>query len=80
MIKKILKSVDYGLIIIAVLLFGIGIVALYSANGGVNGNMEEVSKQLIWFFVGVVCMVIVLLINYDILRKALDSDLYFDDS
>ena len=76
MIKKVLKSIDYSLILIAFLLFGIGIVALYSANGGVNGNMEEVTKQLIWFAVGVVCMLVILLINYDILRQIVDANLY----
>ncbi len=68
MIKKIFKSIDYGLIVIALVLFGIGIVALHSANGGVNGNMEEVTKQLIWFGAGMVSMMVVLLIDYDILR------------
>jgi cell division protein FtsW (lipid II flippase) len=76
MIKKVLKSIDYSLILIAFLLFGIGIVALYSANGGVHGNMEEVTKQLIWFAVGVVCMLVILLINYNILRQIVDADLY----
>ena len=68
MIKKILKNVDYSLVVIALVLFGIGIVALHSANGGVNGNMEEVSKQLIWFLAGIVCMILMLFVDYDILR------------
>ena len=68
MLKKVLKSIDYGLIIIALVLFSIGIIALHSANGGVNGNMEEVTKQFIWLGVGLLCMVVVLLIDYDVLR------------
>lgn len=32
MFKKIIKSIDYTLIIVCVLLFIIGIIALYSAN------------------------------------------------
>ena len=69
MIKKILKSIDYSLIIIALILFGIGIIALHSANGGVNGNMEEVTKQLIWFGIGLVCMFIMMIIDYEIYKK-----------
>ena len=69
MFKKIFKSIDYGIIIIALVLFGIGIIALYSANGGVNGDTEEVTKQLIWFVAGATCMVIVLLVDYDLLGK-----------
>ena len=76
MFKKILKSIDYGLIIIAIILFGIGITALYSANGGVNGNTEEVTKQLRWFVAGVLSMILIIFIDYDLLRKALDTNLY----
>ena len=79
MFKKIFKSIDYGIIIIALMLFGIGITALYSANGGVNGDTEEVTKQLVWFAVGIVCMIIVLFIDYDLLRKTLDSNIRNND-
>lgn len=48
-LKKILKSLDYMIIIISLALFVIGIIALYSANGGVNGDTSEVTKQLVWF-------------------------------
>lgn len=75
-LKKILKSIDYMIIIISIALFGIGIVALYSANGGVNGDTSEVTKQLIWFGVGLVGMLIVLFVDYDLLRETLDSNLY----
>ncbi len=67
-LKKFLKSIDYMIIVIALILFGIGITALYSANGGVNGDISEVTKQLIWFGVGFAGMFIVFLIDYDFLR------------
>ena len=72
MIKRVFKNMDYSLIVIVLILFIIGIIALNSANGGVNGNMEEVSKQLIWFSVGIVCMILVLLVDYEIFREAMD--------
>ena len=68
-VKKILKSLDYMIIIISILLFGIGIVALYSANGGVNGDTTEVTKQIVWFLVGIAGMIVVLMIDYDLLGK-----------
>ena len=68
-VKKILKSLDYMIIIISILLFGIGIVALYSANGGVNGDTSEVTKQIVWFLVGIAGMIVVLMIDYDLLGK-----------
>lgn len=76
MIKKVLKSIDYGLVLIAIILFGIGIVALYSANGGVNGDTEEVTKQLVWFIAGISCMTVIIFIDYDLIRKTMDTNIY----
>ena len=72
MFKKVFKSIDYGLIIIAIILFGIGITALYSANGGVNGNTE-------WFIAGVLSMLLIIFVDYDLLRQTLDSNIYNND-
>ncbi len=68
-LKKFLKSIDYSLIVLALALFGIGIVALYSANGGVNGNTDEVTKQLMWFGIGIAAMVLMFFIDYEFLGK-----------
>lgn len=69
MLKKVFKSIDYSVIIIAIILFAVGIIALYSANGGVNGNMEEVTKQLIWFAAGIISMILITIIDYELLGK-----------
>ena len=75
-LKKLLKSIDYMIIIISVILFGIGITALYSANGGVNGDTSEVAKQFVWFIVGFISMFIVLFIDYNLLREIMDTNIY----
>lgn len=69
MIKKILKKMDYVLIAIVVLLFLIGIVALYSANGGINGDTGEVTKQIIWFVVGILGAFAIIMIDYNTIGK-----------
>lgn len=69
MIKKLLKAVDYGIIIICLILFGIGVVALFSANGGIEGDTSETFKQVIWFGVGFLLMIIIYFIDYDIFGK-----------
>lgn len=69
MVKKLLKAVDYGIIIICVMLFAIGVVALYSANGGIEGDPSETIKQLVWFGIGFVCMILIFFVDYDILSK-----------
>ena len=69
MIKKIIKSMDYSIIVITIILFVIGIIALYSANGGIEGDISETIRQLIWFGVGFVLAFIVILIDFDMFGK-----------
>lgn len=69
MIKKFLKSIDYSVLIICIILFGIGLIALFSANGGYDGNFDETRKQLLWFGIGFVVMTITAFVEYDIIGK-----------
>lgn len=69
MIKKVLKKMDYVLIAIVALLFLIGIIALYSANGGINGDTSEVTKQIIWFLVGCVGAVLMIVLDYNTIGR-----------
>ena len=69
MFKKIFKAMDYSIIIIAIILFVIGIIALYSANGGIEGDISETIRQLIWFGVGFAFAVLIIFIDYDIFGK-----------
>lgn len=69
MIKKIFKKMDYVIISIVVLLFLVGVVALYSANGGIDGDTSECVKQIIWFAVGVIGAVCIIMLDYNVLGK-----------
>lgn len=69
MLRKVFKSIDISVIIIVLLLFGIGMVALYSANGGAAGDFSEVNKQLVWFLVGTVFCVAIICMDYNILGR-----------
>ena len=68
-IKKFFKSIDFITISIIFALFCIGIVALYSAGGGLEGDSSEASKQLIWFGVGFVLMLIIMSVDYEVWGK-----------
>lgn len=68
-IKKFFKSIDYSVLAIVIVLFIIGFVALYSANGGIEGDSDEAMKQLAWFGVGFVAMLIIMSIDYDVWGK-----------
>lgn len=68
-IKKYFKSIDFSLLAIVIVLFLIGFVALYSANGGIDGDSDEASKQLAWFGAGVIAMLVIMAIDYEVLGK-----------
>ena len=65
--KRDFKNMEWGLLIVAILLTGIGLVALFSATQ--ETGYDEFKKQIIWFGISVVMMVIVMLINYETLVK-----------
>lgn len=65
-IKKFFKSIDYSVLAIVMVLFIIGLIALYSANGGIDGDSDEAMKQLMWFGVGFVAMLVIMSIDYEV--------------
>ena len=65
--KRELKNIEWGLLIVAILLSIIGLVALFSATQ--EAGYDEFKKQIIWLIVSIVIMVIVMLINYELLVK-----------
>ena len=69
MLKKLFKSLDFGTLFIVFVLFLIGIVALYSANGGINGDTTEVGKQILWFSIGSALVVALIAMDYTIFEK-----------
>ena len=65
--KRELKNMEWGLIIVAIILTIIGLVALYSATQ--ENNHDDFKKQLIWFGVSIVMMLITMFINYETLVR-----------
>ena len=65
--KRELKNMEWGMLIVAIVLSIIGLVALFSATQ--ETGYDEFKKQIIWFIVSTIIMVIVMLINYEILVK-----------
>ena len=69
MIKKLLKNVDYLILIIAVIIFLTGIVALKSASQGAGGDSAKYSKQIMWFLVGLGGSICLIFFDYRNLKK-----------
>ena len=65
--KRELKNMEWGLLIVAIILTIIGLIALFSATQ--ESGYDEFRKQIIWFCASIVMMVIVTLINYETLVK-----------
>lgn len=65
--RRELKNMEWGLLIVAIILSIIGIVALFSATQ--ETEYDEFKKQIIWLAISLIAMVIVMLINYETLVK-----------
>lgn len=65
--KREFKNMEWGLLIVAIILSIIGIIALFSATQ--ETEYDEFKKQIIWLVVSLVMMIIVMLINYETIVK-----------
>lgn len=65
--KRELKNIEWGLVIVAIILSLIGLVALFSATQETEN--EEFYKQLIWLGISIVIMIIVMIVDYNAIVK-----------
>lgn len=65
--KRELKNMEWGLLVVAIILSIIGLVALFTATQ--ETGYDEFKKQIIWLVASIIIMVIVMFINYEILVK-----------
>lgn len=66
--KRELKNMEWGILVVAIILCVIGIVALFSATQ--ETEYDEFTKQIIWFVISIIAMVILMFIDYNLLLKA----------
>ena len=67
-IKELIKKIDIWLIILMTLLTGIGVLAINSATA-YNGDNQNVKKQIIFFLVGLVLIIVIMSIDYHVLSN-----------
>lgn len=65
--KKMLRNIEWGIVVCTILLIAIGLVALFSATQ--NSDYDELKKQIIWLVISVPIMIIVILVDYEIFNK-----------
>lgn len=66
--KRELKNMEWGILIVALILCIIGVIALFSATQ--ESGQDEFVKQLTWMGISIVAMIVVMSINYELLVKA----------
>lgn len=70
---KHLKQLDFTLIIVVLLLFGIGLVAIRTAtdieNFVAGQSSEYITKQVVAFLIGIMGMVVIMYIDYQVLGQ-----------
>lgn len=65
--KKILKNIEWGILVCTILLLAIGLLALFSSTQ--NSNYDEFKKQIMWLFISVPIIIIVIAIDYNFIAK-----------
>ncbi len=65
--KRILKNIEWGILICVILLILIGIIALYSATQ--ETTEQELKKQIIWLLISIPIVILVTCVNYEVIAK-----------
>ena len=65
--KKMLKNIEWGILICCLILLCIGLVALFSATH--DNESDEFRKQILWSAISIPIMIIVIFIDYNFIAK-----------
>jgi len=65
--KKMLKNIEWGILICCLILLCIGFVALFSATN--ESESGEFRKQMLWAMISIPIMIIVIFIDYNFIAK-----------
>ena len=66
--KKMLKNIEWGVLICCIILIAIGLTALFSATG--STGYDEFKRQVMWIGISIPVMVIIVCIDYNLIAKA----------
>lgn len=65
--KKLLKNMDWGILICTVLLIVIGMVALYSSTQ--SSEFEELKKQIMWLVISIPVVILIISLDYEMIAN-----------
>lgn len=65
--KKFLKNIDWGILICAIILCGIGMIALFSSTH--DSGYDSLKKQIIWLVISIPFIFLFIYIDYEHIAK-----------
>lgn len=65
--KRLLRNIEWGILICTVLLIGIGIVALYSSTQ--STGFEELKKQVMWLLISIPIVILIISLDYEMIAN-----------
>ena len=66
--NRILRNIDWGILICSICLLAIGMIALFSATN--NDGGDELSKQILWACASIPVLIIFVAVDYKLIAKA----------
>ncbi len=65
--KRILKNIDWSILVCVLILVLIGLVALYSAT--IDSGLDEFKKQCMWICISIPILILILFVDYNIIAR-----------
>ena len=65
--KRFLRNAEWGILICSIILFMIGLIALFSATQ--ESGYGEFKKQIIWFVISIPVIIMIMLMDYHTIAK-----------
>lgn len=65
--KKLLKNIEWGILICTILLIGIGMVALYSST--LESGFDELKKQVMWLLISIPIVIMIVFLDYELITN-----------
>lgn len=65
--RKILKNMDWGILICLIILLSIGLIALFSATQ--SSDYEEFKKQIMWIAISIPIMLVAIFLDYETISR-----------
>lgn len=65
--KRIIRNIEWSILICTILLIAIGMVALFSATQ--NSEYEELKRQIMWLIISIPVMIVIICVDYELIAK-----------